>query len=432
MAATYPTNIKDFGVAKVNFTTVVLAEHVNDLQDEVVAIQNALGNLPTTSSGWIGTFDSSTTTWATVKARINNIEYGVKNVYDKVGGSNVLPVANGGTGISSLGTGVATFLGTPSSANLASAITDETGSGSLVFGTSPTIATPTLTLSTTTSTAEGRIAWDGTNDQLIIGDGAATRTISPDDKAATLTNKTISVDNNTVSGIAASSFVISNASGNIDGSAAQVAIPTGTVVGTSDSQTLTNKTINGTNNTITNVSLTTGVTGTLPVANGGTGITSFGSGVATFLGTPSSANLAAAVTDETGSGALVFGTGPTITPAAGTTATATAGAGYMGMPQNSTGTGITLAATDAGKHIYVTTTGQTITIPANGTVAFPIGTTIVIVNGDLVSTTITITSDTLRLANSSSTGQRTLASNGMCTLLKVASTTWIASGNGLT
>jgi hypothetical protein len=57
---------------------------------------------------------------------------------------------------------------------------------------------------------------------------------------------------------------------------------------------------------------TNAITGTLPVANGGTGITSFGSGVATFLGTPSSANLAAAVTGETGSGALVFGTAPTV------------------------------------------------------------------------------------------------------------------------
>jgi len=62
-----------------------------------------------------------------------------------------------------------------------------------------------------------------------------------------------------------------------------------------------------------NLSLTSQVTGTLPVANGGTGITSFGSGVATWIGTPSSANLASAVTDETGSGALVFGTAPTIT-----------------------------------------------------------------------------------------------------------------------
>jgi hypothetical protein len=63
------------------------------------------------------------------------------------------------------------------------------------------------------------------------------------------------------------------------------------------------------------------VTGTLPVNQGGTGITSFGSGVATWLGTPTSANLAAAVTDETGTGALVFATSPTlVTPALGTPA----------------------------------------------------------------------------------------------------------------
>jgi hypothetical protein len=75
---------------------------------------------------------------------------------------------------------------------------------------------------------------------------------------------------------------------------------------------------------LSNVSLTTQVTGTLPVANGGTGITSFGSGVATFLGTPSSANLAAAVTGETGSGALVFATSPTlVTPALGTPSSGT-------------------------------------------------------------------------------------------------------------
>ncbi len=63
----------------------------------------------------------------------------------------------------------------------------------------------------------------------------------------------------------------------------------------------------------TSINLATQVSGTLAVANGGTGITSFGAGIATFLGTPSSANLASAVTDETGSGALVFGTSPTLT-----------------------------------------------------------------------------------------------------------------------
>lgn len=72
------------------------------------------------------------------------------------------------------------------------------------------------------------------------------------------------------------------------------------------------------------VNLATNVTGTLPVGNGGTGITSFGAGIATFLGTPSSANLAAALTDETGSGSAVFATSPTlVTPILGTPQSAT-------------------------------------------------------------------------------------------------------------
>jgi hypothetical protein len=59
--------------------------------------------------------------------------------------TNPLPAGSGGTGLSSLGTGVATFLGTPSSANLLAAVTDETGTGSLVFGTAPTISSANLT-----------------------------------------------------------------------------------------------------------------------------------------------------------------------------------------------------------------------------------------------------------------------------------------------
>lgn len=61
-----------------------------------------------------------------------------------------LPIS---TGVSGLGTNVATFLATPSSANLASAVTDETGSGALVFGTSPTITTGTYTGLRETKTA---------------------------------------------------------------------------------------------------------------------------------------------------------------------------------------------------------------------------------------------------------------------------------------
>lgn len=88
---------------------------------------------------------------------------------------------------------------------------------------------------------------------------------------------------------------------------------TGTVNGITLTGTVTssgNLTLGG---TLANVDLTSQVTGTLPVANGGTGITSFGAGVATFLGTPSSANLASALTDETGTGVAVFNVSPALT-----------------------------------------------------------------------------------------------------------------------
>ena len=65
-----------------------------------------------------------------------------------------LPVS---TGISGLGTGVATFLATPSSANLRSAVTDETGTGALVFASTPTLVTPVLGVATATSIATGPV-----------------------------------------------------------------------------------------------------------------------------------------------------------------------------------------------------------------------------------------------------------------------------------
>ena len=61
-----------------------------------------------------------------------------------------LPIA---TGVSNLGTGVATFLTTPSSANLAAVLTDETGTGANVFANTPTLVTPVIGAATGTSLA---------------------------------------------------------------------------------------------------------------------------------------------------------------------------------------------------------------------------------------------------------------------------------------
>jgi hypothetical protein len=103
--------------------------------------------------------------------------------------------------------------------------------------------------------------------------------------------------------------------------------------------------------------------------------------------------------------------------------------GYKGLPQNSQTSGYTLALSDMGKHISITTGG--VTIPANGAVAFPIGSAVTIFNNSGSSQTISITTDTLRQAGTANTGSRTLAQYGVATVLKVTSTVWVISGAGL-
>lgn len=85
MAAYYPSNIKNDFNPHVDFTETVIAAHVNDLQNEVTAIETTIGTYPLTSSGWSTTgFDTSTTTWSTVKDRLNNIEVGIANTRSQV------------------------------------------------------------------------------------------------------------------------------------------------------------------------------------------------------------------------------------------------------------------------------------------------------------------------------------------------------------
>jgi hypothetical protein len=183
--------------------------------------------------------------------------------------------------------------------------------------------------------------------------------------------------------------------------------------------------------------LSTGVTGTLPVANGGTGITSFGTGVATWLGTPSSANLAAAVTDETGSGSLVFATSPTlVTPVLGTptsgnlnscTADGTNKVGYRNIPAVGTKTGsYTLAVGDVGKYVQVGS-GGSITIPD---ATFAEGDVVSIFNNTTGAITITCTITTAYIAGTDSDkASVSLATRGVATILFISGTVCVISGN---
>jgi hypothetical protein len=177
-----------------------------------------------------------------------------------------------------------------------------------------------------------------------------------------------------------------------------------------------------------------------PVASSGGTVTSVSG-----TGTVSGLTLSGTVTS---SGSLTLGgsitgfvaTGGALgTPSSGTlsscTVDGTDAVGFRNIPINSQSAAYTAVLADSGKCIFHPSTdanARTFTIPANSSVAYPIGTAISFVNMTSQVVSIAITTDTMYLAGTGTTGTRSLAQYGTATALKMTSTTWIISGAGLT
>jgi hypothetical protein len=284
--------------------------------------------------------------------------------------TGVLPAANGGTGVNN-STRTITLGGNLVTSGAFSTTLTTTNTTSITLPTAGTLATLAGSETLTNKTINGSL-----NTIVSIGNSSLIAS------AITINGTSISLGNGaTITAANPSQLIIGTglSGGSYNGSATVTIAIDSTVATLTGSQTLTNKTL-------------TSPTMTAPV-----------------LGTPASGNLANCTVDGTN---LI---------------------GYRNAPQTSAGaSAYTLVLGDAGDHVIFTGgTTATLTVPTNASVAFPIGTTILVVNDNTGNLTISGAGVTFQLA-AGVTGNRTVATKGLATCLKTGTDTWYVSGAGVT
>lgn len=105
--------------------------------------------------------------------------------------------------------------------------------------------------------------------------------------------------------------------------------------------------------------------------------------------------------------------------------------GYKGLPLNQRTSAYTLVMSDMGKLVYTTAGAFAVTIPANSTTAFPIGTELILINEDAIKTVAPAAGVTLVQGGTAASGTRTLAIGAVATLVKVGTDRWFISGAGV-